>query len=124
MHELSIADSIIKTTKRERDNRGYGQVEAIGLRIGALSDIVPDALTFGFEALTKDTEFESTRLEIETVPVRGICKNCKNEFEVDQLLFECPACSSRDINLTQGQELEIVYFEFETTDPDSTNNDS
>ena len=113
MHELSIADSIIKTSIRERDNRGYVRVEAIGLRIGTLSDIVPEALSFGFEALTKGTEMESTRLEIETVPTRGKCKACEGEFAVEQFLFECPECRSREVTLTQGQELEIAYLEFD-----------
>ena len=123
MHELSIADSIIRTTIKWRDSQGCGKVETVGLRLGTLSDIVPDALQFGFEALTKGTDMESTRLQIETVKVKGRCRACETEFEIDDLLFECPSCQSRDIKMTQGQEIEIVYFEFDDTNQETTSND-
>ncbi|MGD8605331.1 MAG: hydrogenase maturation nickel metallochaperone HypA, partial [Anaerolineales bacterium] len=65
MHELAIADSIFRTVLAEIDKNGYARVSAIGLRIGLLTDVVPEALTFGFEAIARGTSLEHTGLKIE-----------------------------------------------------------
>ena len=114
MHELSIASSIMKTVLNEVENRKYKSVLTISLRIGALTDIVPDSLSFGFEAISKDTILEKTKLLIETVPIQGSCKNCNYDFEVFSFIFRCPNCSSDNIDVSQGNELEITYIETDT----------
>lgn len=111
MHELAIANSIVNTVLDEAERRKLGTVTAIGLRIGALSDVVPEALEFGFSAITAGTILEGTKLEIESVPVGGICSKCKAVFEVKGFVFTCPGCGSSEITIQQGQELDIAYIE-------------
>ncbi len=111
MHELGIADSIIKAVIQKMEEAGYARVDVVALRIGALTDIVPDALEFGFDVLTRDTVLENTELKIETVPVRGTCKECGRGFEVNEFIFICPNCESRRIEMSSGDELEIAYIE-------------
>lgn len=120
MHELSIADSIMKIVLNEVAVKKLPPVKAIGLRIGALSGILPDALEFGFDALKKETILENTILEIEEVPVKGKCNICHNNFEVANLTFACPKCGSVSINMEHGQELDIAYLEIEE---DGVNNE-
>ncbi len=111
MHELAIANSIVNTVLEEAKKRNYKSVTAIGLRIGALSDVVEEALDFGFSAITAGTLLEGTKLEIESVPVTGACSACKEVFEVKGFVFVCPGCGSSDITVEKGQELDIVYIE-------------
>jgi hydrogenase nickel incorporation protein HypA/HybF len=116
VHELAIAETIVlKLQQRMRDG-GYKRINAVGMRIGTLSDVVPDALTFGFDLCIKDTALDGAALEIEHVPVRGRCNACRKEFEVDGYLFVCSECQSRDIEMLQGQELEITYLRVEDDD--------
>ncbi len=111
MHELAIAESIIKTVLDEAERKNLGPVKKIVVRVGALTDIVPDALQFGFEAASADTELEGTKLEIKTIPVAGKCKSCGKGFEVEEHIFICPSCESFDIEMTTGGELDIEYIE-------------
>jgi len=113
MHELSIASSIVKTVLQEIDTRKLNKVTQIGLRIGALTDIVPDSLQFGFKAITKDSVLAETNLLIETIPIKGSCKECQSDFEVIEFVFICPNCASNKIDMNQGNELEIAYIEAE-----------
>ena len=113
MHELAIASSIHDTVMLEVAKRNLEIVAVIGLRIGALTDIVPDALIFGFESLSKDTLLEFTELKIKSIPIKGICNTCKKEFDVHEFIFVCPACYSVEINIFQGDELEIDFIEAE-----------
>jgi len=111
MHELAIADSIVNTILEEAKKQNLGSVVAVGLRIGALTDIVPEALEFGFSAITDGTLLEGTKLKIESVPVKGMCNGCGKTFEVKRFCFVCPECNASDIKVDQGQELDIAYIE-------------
>lgn len=110
MHELSIAKEIIAIVTAETEKKRLGRVETIHLRIGALSGVAPEALSFGFEAATLDTPLEGTRLVIEPVPVRATCRACGREFAVEDLVFLCPGCHSVDVDVIQGQEMQIDHL--------------
>ena len=119
MHELAVAESILNIANAEMEKRNLIAIESICVRVGVLSDVVPEALQFSFEALTKGTKMDGTDLQIETIPVRGRCHGCRQEFEVLDYVFECPLCDSRDIKLTQGDELDIAYMEVKDNEAES-----
>ena len=48
MHELAIAQSVVEFLEKEQTRRGLAAIKAVGLRIGEMSDLVPEALEFGF----------------------------------------------------------------------------
>ena len=64
MHELAIAESVVATVLERTGGR---QVSVVRLRVGRLSGVVPDALTFCFELATAGTPLEGATLEIEEV---------------------------------------------------------
>lgn len=111
VHELAIASSIVNTILDEAKKRNLKSVTIIGLRIGALTDIVPEALEFGFSAIASGTPLEGARLEIENVPIMGKCSACELVFEVKGFVFICPQCDSSDASVEQGEELDIAYIE-------------
>jgi hydrogenase nickel incorporation protein HypA/HybF len=113
MHELVLAESIVDTVTKEIQNRQPAKLVAVFVRIGALTEIVPDALQFGFESLIIDTPLAGAELKIERVPIKGKCKSCGHQFEIEEFLFICPQCYSSDIAMTQGDELEISHLEIE-----------
>ena len=110
MHELRIATEIIAVAYAEMARRCLARLDEIGLRLGALSGVNPDALSFGFTAATFDTPLVHTRLVIERVPVKGTCRSCAGDFQVEEFVFICPHCGSRDMQITQGEELDIEYL--------------
>jgi hydrogenase nickel incorporation protein HypA/HybF len=119
MHELAIAESIVNTVLKEAEKRAFPKVISVAVRIGALTDIVPDALQFGFETIIIDTPLAGAALKIESIPIKGKCRACQNEFEVDEYIFVCPGCFSGDIEVTRGQELEIAYIEIDDGTPET-----
>ncbi len=113
MHELSIADNIINAVKDASQSRGMTVVSKIGIRIGTLSSVDPEALTFGFDILKRDQGWDACALAIESVATGARCRKCNHEFEVADFVFVCPSCESSQCDLLRGQELEIAYFEGE-----------
>ncbi len=113
MHELAIANSIFQTVLNEVALKKLPPVTLIALRIGALSDVVPEALEFNFSIICRDSPLERAKLEIERVPLNGKCQACEHEFAVEKYVFVCPTCKSGQITVTQGEELDIAYIEVE-----------
>lgn len=113
MHELSIAQSIYETVLQEMERRKLPAISAVGVRVGALSGVLADALQFSFEAIIIDSPLAGCEFAIEELPVRGSCRNCGKAFVVKDFRFCCPSCQSGQIEVTQGYELEIAYLEVE-----------
>ena len=72
MHELSIAMSLLELVEEESERRGNVHVEAIHLKLGALSGVVKQALVSAYELASEQTEFATCRLVIEDTPGREL----------------------------------------------------
>ena len=81
MHELSIASSILERAQKASEQNGNARIVKVGLRIGEISGVETDALTFGIEALSKDTPLQGVIVEVELCKRRQRCTACATEFE-------------------------------------------
>jgi len=113
VHELSAAQAIVDFLQRENSRRGRCRIRAVGLRIGELTDLVPEALQFGFEVITRGGPFDGVRLEIEAVPLEARCSACARSFGINDYIFACPDCGSGKIEILKGQEMDIGYIEID-----------
>lgn len=115
MHELSIAYNLIEIAAAEAGNR---HVEAVNLRIGALSGVVKEALLFAYEIAAAGTPLAGSRLQIEEVPVEVYCAACGHTTSLDSLqAFRCAHCGAPTADIRQGKELEIVSLEVADEQP-------
>jgi hydrogenase nickel incorporation protein HypA/HybF len=113
MHELSIASAILDAVRVEAEKRPGAHVTKVGVRIGALSGVEPEALGFGFSVLVQGTDLEHLALVIEAVPRRQRCPACELTFEVAGDDLACPRCASGETSLAGGEELDLAYLEVE-----------
>jgi hydrogenase nickel incorporation protein HypA/HybF len=111
MHELSIALSMIEQIAEESEKRNGAVVEAVHLRIGVLAGIDPQALCFAYELACEGTELAGSRLEIESVPLRVFCPQCRSTHTPDPQHVFCPRCVSPAQQILEGQELEVFALE-------------
>ncbi|HEU5401657.1 MAG TPA: hydrogenase maturation nickel metallochaperone HypA [Terriglobales bacterium] len=113
MHELGIASSVLEAVAKEAERRPNTRFLKVGLRIGELAAVDRDALSFGWEVLTKDTAWHGLALEIESVPRRQRCTVCGHEFEAPDFMTACPKCAELMTVTIAGDELDIAYLEVE-----------
>jgi hydrogenase nickel incorporation protein HypA/HybF len=102
MHELSIADAIVRIACRHAEGR---RIEAVEVKVGHLRQVVPDALAFAFTLVAEGTECEGAELVMETVPAAGVCRSCRAESEFEGFPLACRGCGSLDVELVRGEEL-------------------
>lgn len=113
MHELGIADAILDAVRKEAELHGGGHVSKVAVRVGVLSGVEPEALSFGFDALVQGTDLAPLTLEIVPVPRRQRCPACDLTFEVAEDNLACPQCLNAETTLAGGEELDLAYLEVE-----------
>jgi hydrogenase nickel incorporation protein HypA/HybF len=112
MHELSIAVSMVERILEEAESRGGLQVEAVHLRLGALSGVDKDALLFSYAVACEGTAIAGSRLLVETVPVVLYCEACRAQRTPTSLYdLACPECNTPGQTLLEGRELEVLALE-------------
>jgi hydrogenase nickel incorporation protein HypA/HybF len=117
MHEMGIANSILEGVAAELRRRPGTRAVTVGVRIGQLAGVDPDALHFAFEALTLDTALAGLALDVEYRPPRSRCRDCSREFEVRDYELRCPGCGGVKAECISGDELEFAYLEVEEDEP-------
>jgi hydrogenase nickel incorporation protein HypA/HybF len=113
MHELGIASAILERAQATSERNGNARVLKIGLRIGEVSGVEPDALSFAIEALAKGTSCEGVVLDVERPRRRRRCGACGAEFELDGMIAACPMCRRDASECVAGSELDLTYIELE-----------
>jgi hydrogenase nickel incorporation protein HypA/HybF len=111
MHEVGIMQEGVRMAVETAKARQASRITRLGLRVGTMSGVVPDALRFAFDMVTRETLAEGAVLEIETVPATCWCGSCQAEFECADFLNECPRCRAWSGELRHGRELDLAFVE-------------
>jgi|SRR5215210_374640 len=112
MHELSIAMSLVDAACEQAEKLDGVRVQALRLRLGALSGVVREALEFSFDLAAEGTAIEGARLDIEEVPVTVFCPECREPRQLPGIQhFRCPVCGAPTPEVVQGRELELFALE-------------
>ena len=114
MHELSIAEAVVRSAERHAGDR---RVTRVRLKVGHLRQVVPSALEFGFELVSQGTRLDGAELELEEVPAAGRCRACGAETELEWFPLACGACGGVDLEVVRGEELLIESLEVEEPQP-------
>jgi hydrogenase nickel incorporation protein HypA/HybF len=110
MHELSIAESVVRIASRHAAGRRVVRVE---LKVGRLRQVVPSALEFAFALVAEGTSVEGAELAIEDVPAAGRCRICRIESSLTDFPLRCSRCGGLDLEVIAGEELLVDSLELE-----------
>ena len=96
MHELSLAEGVVRIAEDAAAGAGHAQVTAVWVEIGALSAVEPEALRFCFHAVARDTRVRGARLEIVPVPGHGSLAVLEKGHALDPAAVDAAAAQVRD----------------------------
>jgi hydrogenase nickel incorporation protein HypA/HybF len=113
MHEMSLAESVLRIAERSAQARGFSRVKAVWLEIGALAPVQPEAMRLCFDAVARDSIAQGARLEILSTPGSAWCMDCCHTVPVQALYDKCPRCGGRQLQVTGGQEMRVKELEVE-----------
>ena len=110
MHELAIAESVVRIACEHAGGRRVARVE---LQVGHLRQVVPSALEFAFGLVADGTPAAGAELAIEEVPAAGRCRACGAESELQAFPLVCGACGGFELDVLRGEELLVDALELE-----------
>ena len=110
MHEMSVAEGILKIAFDVMNKNDCSTIRAIGLKLGDMSGVELESLTLAFNVLIRDTPARDARLNINRVPITAQCNKCLKTFNVEHYNFLCPECDGVLI-LKSGRELQVEYVD-------------
>ena len=113
MHEISIAQDLSTIVLEVAGKEKLVTVTKVNISFGQMIQIVPEIFDFAFREAVRDTIAMNADVDIEILPVRIKCKNCKDEFNINNYTFSCIKCGSTDLDIIQGKELFIKSIEGE-----------
>lgn len=117
MHEMSLVESLLNSLLAMTEKHPeWEKITRVNLRVGAMRQVVPEAMEFCFDIAIKGTPLEGARLVLTDVPVQCHCRSCGHRWSGDDRIFICSSCGSPEVELTSGMELEIDTMEVEEFD--------
>jgi len=116
VHEFSVTSQIVQSVLEEAENRKAKKVTEVHLVIGNLTFLGLEQVRFAFEALTKGTIMDGSKLIIDEQEGAVKCNHCGYEggfkyeddpmYHVSVPTLKCPQCGSV-VNIVAGKECTI-----------------
>lgn len=113
MHEMAMTEGVVRVLEEQARISDYSRVKTVWLEIGELSHVDPHALAFCYEACTRGTLAEGSRLEILRVAGTAWCTTCSNSVAITQRYDACPRCGGHQLQVTGGNEMRVKEVEVE-----------
>jgi hydrogenase nickel incorporation protein HypA/HybF len=121
MHEFGITQEILRAVLEASDAAKATRVNIVHVTVGELTEVVPDALQFAWEALTPGTIAEGAVLEVAETAGSSLCLQCSEEFTHDRYDRVCTRCGSFATKVVAGDELRIDDIDVDIPDaPDAS----
>lgn len=109
VHELSLCEAIAGVVKAHAGGR---HVEVVRVRIGALRQVVPDALEFCWTLLRDHEDMPDAQLELELVAAEIACRACGKRSCVESAWsLLCPDCQGADVEVVRGNEFLVTSLD-------------
>ncbi|MCX6054633.1 MAG: hydrogenase maturation nickel metallochaperone HypA [Chloroflexi bacterium] len=113
MHELSIAEALLKLSLSHAEKSNAKKVTAINIVIGRLSSIVDDSIQFYWDFIAEDSICKGAILHFDRRPAVLICKDCNHQFTINSDMTPCPTCGSYQSQIISGEEFFLESIEIE-----------
>lgn len=109
MHELSLCHAIAELARSAAGDRN---VEIVRVQIGALRQVVPDALSFSWTLVRDHEQMPDAELELDLVTAEVLCRGCQHRSKiVSRWSVCCPNCESADVEILCGNEFLVTSLE-------------
>lgn len=139
MHELALADSVVKAAVRAADDAGLNRIDRIVVKVGELQQIEKDLFEYSLVNVVpaQDSRLDGVVFDVADEPVQLECRACGNSYgraeidldsdgddgeavhfipELAHAFARCPSCGSPDFDISAGRGITLERIEGSTDD--------
>lgn len=109
MHEMGYCHGVIHAVEARAAGR---RVARVGVRVGVLHRIVPDAFEQSFQLMAAGGVADGAGTDVTVVPCAAHCTACAARFEAADQAPACPTCGSLAVEVTGGDELVLEWVQY------------
>jgi hydrogenase nickel incorporation protein HypA/HybF len=113
MHELSLAEGILRVLEQTRERDPFERITQLRLEVGALAGVEIESLRFALNCIAANTLLAGASIEINQPPGDAWCLPCAQSVEITSRLDACPICGGYQLQATGGTELRVVDMQVE-----------
>jgi len=107
LHELGLAQDVLEKIKAGAKAKGIPRVTYAKVKIGESRITDPPEFREIFSTISAGSVADGMQLDLEILPLKAVCSDCKKEFKSKALRLDCPHCGSTHIQISSGKELLI-----------------
>ncbi len=111
MHEYSIVQALLNQCEEIAQENEVEKVVKIITKIGVMSGIEIHLFQIAFDTFKEGTMCDGAELVINEQKLKLQCKDCKSEFEVDEVRYYCVECESLNVKVLDGEDMYLMTLE-------------
>jgi hydrogenase nickel incorporation protein HypA/HybF len=133
MHELALADSVVRTALQAAADAGMDRIERIVVKVGELQQIEKDLFEYSLTTVlpATDPRLDGVEFDVAEESVRFRCRVCDTAYgredvdlggedhdeavhfipELSHAFARCPSCGSPDFEITAGRGITLERVE-------------
>lgn len=134
MHELALADSVVKAALSAADEAGMDRISRIVVKVGELQQIERDLFEFSLTTVlpAQDPRLAEVVFDVADEPVLFRCRACDASYdrhaanidsegdegeaihfipELSHAFARCPSCASPDFDIVAGRGITLERVE-------------
>ncbi|MDR0900519.1 MAG: hydrogenase maturation nickel metallochaperone HypA [Methanobrevibacter sp.] len=123
MHELSMADGILKAVLSNAEENDATEVIEVTVEMGRMALLNPEQVKFMLGVLSEDTIAKDAKFIIEDIPIEIECQECSYSGKVEDEDLDhytpvvvCPKCDTNRIAITNGKDCIVKNIIIEKPD--------
>ncbi len=139
MHELALADSVLKAALSAADDAGMDRIDRIVVKIGELQQIERELFEFSLTTVlpAMDDRLAGVQFDLSEELVRFECRSCGTDYgrndagiegdgdqdeaihfipELSHAFARCPSCGSPDFEIRAGRGITLERIEGSSED--------
>ncbi len=140
MHELALADSVVKAAIGAASDAGIDKIGRIIVKVGELQQIERDLFEFSLTQVIPDQDprLSGAEIVVRDEPARFECRSCGRAYgkdeaginadgdegeavhmipELSHAFARCPSCQSPDFDITAGRGITLERIEGSADEP-------
>ena len=105
VHEMPIAVDIVDRAVGVAREHGAIRIEKVEVQVGAMRQVVPEALELAFSVASEGTLAQGAELCISEEKLEAVCRNCECRFSPEIDRFLCPQCDQANARIVAGNDI-------------------
>lgn len=111
MHEISLAEEVLRIIEESSVQEGFVQVRSFTLEVGQLAGVDPQALSFALEHVGSGSIIQGAKIDFQPLPGSGYCASCKMRVPLDFALAPCHQCGQQPLAKLKGNDLRLLHLD-------------